>query len=94
MAVKLSLPIVRLVPVIAPALKFPVTATFPVVKVNISVLDNWILSWSISKLSTTTLPAVTFFVVVMSDSVLIVPKLVSIEPEVNVPTVDIVPAPV
>ena len=93
-AVNVSLPIVNDVPVIAPALKSPLTAILLVVNVKISILDNWILSWLISKLSTAILPAVTFSVVVISDSVLIVPKLVSMEPAVNVPTVDIVPAPV
>ena len=93
-AVNVSLPIVNPVPVIDPALKSPATATFPVVNVKISTLDNWILFWSISKLSTATLPAVTFSVVVISFWVLIVPKLVSIEPAVNVPTVEIVDVPV
>ena len=39
-AVNVSLPIVNPVPVIDPALKSPATATFPVVNVKISTLDN------------------------------------------------------
>ena len=42
-AVKLSVPMVRPVIVTFPALKLPPTATFPVVKLKISILDNWIL---------------------------------------------------
>ena len=92
-AVKISVPMVRPVIVTSPALKSPPTATFPVVKLKISILDNWILFWSISKLSTETLPAVTFLLVEISSSVSITPNPLTIDPTDKAPVVVIVPAP-